>query len=89
MPRYEVSIHAYGRPIVKRGPCQGLPDWPKHQWGRITPRPIGLESAKKLADAQDCHATVNVWQDAQVAYDNGKAPRLPEGWLPAAPANRE
>lgn len=79
--RYEVATHEYGRPIVKHGPCAGLPDWPRHKWTRVTPRPIGLARAKAIADAQDKHAVVCVWQTAGNVYDNGKSPALPVGWL--------
>ncbi len=84
MTKYEVSIHAYGRKRITRdGPCQGLLEWPQHQWARITARPLGLARAKALADAQPGHATVQVWQTADVAYDNGKPPTIPAGWYPA------
>lgn len=81
---YEVAIHHYGRRRITRdGPAQGLLEWPDHQWGRITPRPVGLARAKALADAQPTHATVQPWMTADVVYDNGKAPLVPEGWYPA------
>ena len=81
---YEVAIHHYGRKRITRdGPCQGLLEWPNHVWGTITPRPIGLARAKALADAQDTHATVQVWQTADKVYDNGKPALVPEGWYPA------
>lgn len=85
MAMYEVAIHHYGRKLITRdGPAQGLLEWPQHQWGRITPRPIGLKRAKELADAQDTHATVQVWMTAaEVVYSNGKAPKVPDGWYPA------
>jgi hypothetical protein len=80
---YEVATHAYGRRLITRdGPCQGLLEWPQHQWARITARPIGLARAKALADAQDTHATVQFWMTAEVVYDNGKAPIVPAGWWP-------
>ena len=81
---YEVSIHEYGRRLITRdGPAQGLLEWPQHDWKRITSRPIGLVRAKALADAQDCHAGVNIWMTADKVYDNGKPPRIPVGWYPA------
>jgi hypothetical protein len=81
---YEVAIHSYGRRLITRdGPAQGLLEWPAHQWGRITPRPIGLKRAKALADAQGQHATVQIWMTAEVVYDNGKPPAVPDGWWPA------
>lgn len=81
MTRYEVSIHFYGRRLITRdGPCGGLLEWPEHKWTRITNRPIGLERAKKLADEQSQHATVQLWQTADKIYDNGKAPAVPAGW---------
>lgn len=84
MAMYEVAIHHYGRRLVTRdGPAQGLLEWPQHQWARITTRPIGLARAKALADAQPTHATVQPWMTADVAYDNSKAPAVPEGWWPA------
>ncbi len=83
MPTYEVAIHYHGRQRVTRGPCEGLLDWPKHKWTRITPRPIGIQRAKALADAQEQHATVQVWQTAEKVYDNGKPPAVPDGWFPA------
>lgn len=80
---YEVAVHAYGRELCKKdGPCQGLLNWPKHKWTSITPRPLGLARAKALADSHPHHATVCVWQSAEVAYDNGKAPEVPPGWYP-------
>lgn len=78
---YEVATREHGRPIVKRGPCEGLPDWPRSRWTRITPRPIGLVRARALASAQDRHAVVCVWQSAEKVFDNGKAPALPAGWI--------
>jgi len=78
---YEVAIRGHGCPIVKHGPCEGLPDWPTHKWIRITSRPIGIKRAKRLADEQDCHAVVCIWQTAEKVYDNGKEPYLPEGWV--------
>lgn len=79
---YEVAIHGYGRPIVKRGPAEGLPDFPKHTWTRITGRPIGKARAIALADEQECHAIVCVYQKAMKIHDNGRAPYLPDGWVP-------
>lgn len=80
---YEVAIHSYGRRLITReGPAQGLLEWPDHQWGRITQRPIGLARAKALADAQDTHATVQLWMTAEKVYDNGKPPSVPAGWYP-------
>ncbi len=44
---YEVAVHYYGRKCITRdGPAQGLLEWPQHNWGRITPRPIGLARAR-------------------------------------------
>lgn len=83
MPMYEVATHAHGRPVVKRGPMEGLPNFEQHKWTRITARPVGLDRAKALADAQDGHAVVCEWQTTKKVYDNGKAPTLPEGWKPA------
>lgn len=81
---YEVSIHHYGRKRITRdGPCQGLLEWPAHQWRRITARPIGLARARALADAQGTHATVQPWMSSEVVYTNGKAPLVPSGWYPA------
>lgn len=81
---YEVAIHHYGRRLITRdGPCQGLLEWPQHQWSRITVRPIGLARAKALADSQTTHATVQPWMTADVVYDNGKHPLVPVGWYPA------
>ena len=82
--RYEVAVHGHGRPVCRRdGPCQGLLDWPRHRWTRITPRPVGLKRAKELADAQECHAVVCEWETSEKVHDNGKAPRVPKGWYPA------
>lgn len=81
---FEVSTHAYGRKLITRDcPAQGLLEWPQNKWTRITSRPIGLARAKALADAQEHHATVQVWMTAEVVYDNGKAPAIPQGWYPA------
>lgn len=82
MPLYEVFTHGYGRPIVKHGGAAGLPDFPKHEWINITPRPSGLARARALADAQPHHAVVVVAHTSQRAYDNGKTPHLPAGWMP-------
>jgi hypothetical protein len=82
--RYEVHVHGYGRRLITRdGPCQGLLEWPQHVWGKISVRPLGLAAAVALADAQPNHAVVTLWMDAEQAYDNGKAPEIPEGWYPA------
>jgi hypothetical protein len=83
MAMYEVAIHHYGRRLITRdGPCQGLLEWPDHQWARITPRPVGLARAKALADAQETHATVQTWMSADKVHDNGKPPAVPAGWWP-------
>ena len=83
--RYEVAIHEYGRKrITSDCPAQGLLEWPKHRWTRITKRPLGLESAKKLADAQAIHAVVCVWSSAETVHSNAKAPGIPTGWEPAS-----
>ncbi len=80
---YEVAIHFYGRKrITSDCPAQGLLEWPKHKWTRITTRPIGLEKAKALADSLSTHATVQPWMTADVVYSNGKRPLVPEGWYP-------
>ncbi len=87
---YEVAIRGHGSPIVRRGPCEGLPDWPRSVWTKITTRPIGLARATALADKQACHAVVCVWQTSETVYDNGKEPYLPNGWLEERrPANVE
>jgi hypothetical protein len=81
---YEVATHHYGRRLITRdGPCQGLLEWPAHQWARITARPLGLTRAKALDDAQQTHATVQVWMTADVVYSNNKEPMVPIGWYPA------
>lgn len=81
---YEVAIHQHGRKrITKDCPAQGLLEWPQHKWTRITNRPIGLARARALADQQEIHATVQVWQTSEVVYSNGKKPGVPAGWLPA------
>lgn len=85
MAMYEVAVHSYGRRLITRdGPCQGLLEWPQHQWARITPRPIGLARARALADKQGQHAVVCVWMSADKVYDNGKHPSIPDGWWPAS-----
>lgn len=85
---YEVHTHQYGRRLITRdGPCQGLLEWPQHQWMKITPRPIGLERARRLADEQPHHAAVCAWQQSGVVYDNGKTPTVPTGWWPADATN--
>lgn len=81
--RYQVSIHFYGRKMIRRGPCEGLLEWPNHKWVTVNRRPLGLRSAIALADSQGQHAVVNVWMDAEKVHDNGKAPAVPEGWYPA------
>jgi hypothetical protein len=78
--KYEVSTREHGRPIVKRGPAEGLPDWPRSRWTRITPRPLGLKKAIQVASAQDRHAVVCEWMTATKVFDNGKTPALPAGW---------
>ncbi len=80
---YEVAIHGYGRPIIKRGPMAGCVGFEEHKWTRITARPIGLKRAKELADSQECHSVVLPWMSAGKVYDNGKEPHLPDGWRPA------
>jgi hypothetical protein len=85
---YEVSIHSFGRPIVKRGPAAGCADFPRHQWERITPRPVGLHRATAIADGQAQHAVVCRWMTAGAVYDNGKSPALPAGWLPERDHNQ-
>lgn len=80
---YGVYVRDYGRPIVRRGPAEGLPDWPRSRWTRITPRPVGLARARALADAQEFHAAVNVWETSEKVYDNDKPPRVPPDWIPA------
>ena len=80
---YEVAIHTYGRRLIARdGPAQGLLEWPQHIWAVITPRPIGLKRAVALAAEQSTHATVQPWMTADVSYDNGKTPQVPDGWYP-------
>lgn len=79
---YEVSIHAHGRRMVRRGPAEGLLNWPEHKWTCITPRPIGLRRATELADQQGAHAVVCVWGTSEKVYDNGRRPYVPEGWWP-------
>jgi hypothetical protein len=87
---YEVATHHHGRRLITRdGPAQGLLEWPEHRWATITPRPLGLARAKALADQQETHATVQVWQTADVAYSNGKAPQVPAGWYPATATTAE
>jgi hypothetical protein len=84
MTRYEVAVHEHGRKLIRGGgPCAGLLEWPQHKWTKITPRPIGLARATALANEQVGHATVQVWQTADVVYDNGKRPTVPDGWWPA------
>lgn len=81
--RYEVSIRYYGRKrITSDCPAQGLLEWPRSKWTRITPRPLGFARAKALCDAQETHATVQVWMSAEKVHDNGKAPLVPAGWEP-------
>ncbi len=83
---YEVSKHGHGRRQVTRdGPAQGLLDWPRHTWVKVTPRPVGLARAIREADSQTTHATVCEWGTATVVYDNGKTPVVPSGqWHPEA-----
>ena len=81
--RYEVHIHSYGHELIRRGPAEGLLEWPNHVWGKISTRPLGLKAAIALADAQSQHAVVTLWMDAEKVHDNGKAPAIPDGWYPA------
>ena len=81
--RYQVHVHGYGRKLIRRGPAEGLLDWPQHQWGVISTRPMGLKAAIALANAQPQHAIVTLWMDAEKVHDNGKAPAVPAGWWPA------
>ena len=84
MTMYEVSTRAHGRKrITSDCPTQGLIEWPRSVWTRITVRPVGLARAKAMADAQPHHAAVNVWQTAEKVYDNGKPPSVPTGWVAA------
>lgn len=80
--RYEVHIHEAGRKVIERGPAAGCLDFPKHRWSIITRRPLGLASARRIADEQSIHAVVCVWRSSEKAYDNGKAPGVPAGWRP-------
>jgi len=81
--RYQVHIHGYGRRLITRdGPCQGLLEWPAHQWHIISQRPLGLQAAIALANAQLHHATVTLYMDADTVHDNGKPPMIPAGWYP-------
>lgn len=80
---YQVGIHGYGRPMIQRGPMSGCRGFAEHKWMMLNNRPIGLNRAKELADAQGCHATVIVWGSSEKVYDNGKEPFLPDGWIPA------
>jgi hypothetical protein len=82
--RYEVSVHSYGRPMIRRGPMAGCRDFPQHKWQRINARPLGLKKAIALAESQAGRAVVTPWQQAGAVYDNGKEPAVPEGWLPEA-----
>ncbi len=79
---YDVHIHGKGRPVVRNGPMQGVLDWPKSEWQRLTTRPLGIERAKALADSQSCHAVVTKYSSSQKVHDNGKEPYLPAGWHP-------
>lgn len=82
---YEVAVHSHGKRMVGGGcnnPCEGLLE-ERHEWVRITPRPIGLARAIALADSLPHHAVVCIWGSAEKAHDNGKPPRLPPGWWPA------
>jgi hypothetical protein len=79
---YEVAIREEGKTMIGGGvnnPCEGLLSF-KRRWTRITPRPVGLARAKRLADEQPGHAVVCVWGSADKAHDNGKPPIVPAGW---------
>lgn len=82
--RYQVHVHGYGRKLITRDcPSQGLLEWPQHMWRIISTRPMGLDAAVALADAQTYHAVVTLWMDAEKVHDKGKAPELPKGWYQA------
>lgn len=82
--RYQVAVHCHGRRLITRdGPGQGLLEWPAHTWATISTRPMGLNAAIDMADAQPQHAVVTVWMSAEKVHDNGKPPALPAGWYPA------
>lgn len=78
---YTVHTHAFGRPPIKSGPMQGCFGFPSHRWFDISVRPMSLEKAIVLADAQPHHAVVAQKATSTVLYDNGKVPELPEGWV--------
>lgn len=78
---YEVAEHDRGRRRLRRGPMAGCLGWVEDRWTTLTSRPIGLSRAKRLADGLDHHAVVTFWRSAEIVHDNGKAPRLPEGWV--------
>ncbi len=81
--RYQVHVHEYGRRLITRdGPCQGLLEWPQHQWCIISPRPLGLKAAIALAQTQTTHAVVTLYMDAEMVHDNCKVPIVPTGWYP-------
>lgn len=78
--RYQVAVHGYGRKMIRRGPCEGLLEWPQHTWATISTRPMGLKAAIELAHAQTQHAVVTRWMSADKVHDNGRAPCIPDGW---------
>jgi hypothetical protein len=84
---YAVATRHYGRKLITSGginnPMGGLLDYPKSVWTQITKRPIGLERAIALANAQDTYATVQPWGMGETTYYNGKAPLVPAGWYPS------
>lgn len=81
--RYEVHEHAFGRPPITSGPMAGCFAFATHRWVRISRKPLAFAPARKLADAQTHHAVVAIADTNTKVHDNGKAPRLPEGWKPA------
>lgn len=82
MTLFYVWQHEYGRKRIARGPCEGLLEWPKHQWG-WTAKYRSLAKAIDDAKAHPFHAVVtrdDSGMDKDRMFDNGKAPGIPEGW---------
>lgn len=79
---YYLYQHEYGRKRIQRGPCEGLLEWPQHNWTWTE----GFRSKAKAiaaAESHPIHARICNGHVAAHIFDNGKVPGIPEGWYPA------
>jgi len=80
---YFVIATYYGRPVVTAGPASGCADFPQWRHVHVTARPVGYKRAVRLAQEQSTWARVYEWDrpGTAAAWDNGKPPAAPLGWL--------